>query len=143
MMVITNVVYVLAFFTVLYWVARKRRSHAGPTEQNHGVYDQEILSAAELAVKDVNLQEEFAEMYDLLGSYSTLQAYSEDYMIQIVQMLEKNNITADFLFVESGPAGMMSYTQRQGTFELYVQKGMTEVAEEKIRSFVDSTTSSS
>ena len=85
----------------------------------------------------VDLREEFSKTYDFVDSFSTLQGYSEDYIKQIIQMLAKNNISADFIFVESGPSGMMSYTQRQGTFELYVQRGETEVAVEAIRNFME------
>lgn len=105
-------------------------------ESDLGIDDPTALSAAEAAVQDVNLREEFSKLYDFLDSFSTLQGYSEDYMLEIIQMLAKHEISADFLFVESGPSGMMSYTHRQGTFELYVQKGKVDDAIKKIREFI-------
>lgn len=132
MQIFIYVIYILAFFAALYFVVRKRRHHPILKEPGFEI-DQSVLGAAEQIVNGVDIRQELSKVYDFFDSYSTLQGYSEDYMIQLVNTLKNDNITADFIFVESGPPGLTSYTQRQGTFELYVQKGMIDSAAESIR----------
>lgn len=88
-------------------------------------------------MKSVDIREELSKNYDFFETYSTVQGYSEDYMNQLVSALEQNQIHASFLFVESGPVGMMSYTHRAGTFELYVQKDKVQEAADVIHQFMN------
>lgn len=99
------------------------------------IEDPDLLSKAEQEVKNLDWKTEVHSKYDLLDSYSTVQGYSEDYMNQIVNVLEQNQIQAVFMFVDAGPVGMISITQRDGMFELYIQKNKAAEAMEIIKKF--------
>lgn len=102
---------------------------------NQTIEDPELLQQAEQAVSSLNLRQELSKNYELLDSYSTMQGYSEDYLNQLVQLLEQNQIHASFIFTESVPPGTTTFLGRSGTFELYVQKDKSDEALDIIESF--------
>ena len=119
----------------LYVVYSKRNRKSKHSKLNDLVEDPNLLRQAEENVQSVDVRQQLSEKFDYLETYSTMQGYRENYMNQLVSLLEENQMSASFIFVEAGPIGMMSLDHRAGTFELYVEKGKVEAAVEIIRQF--------
>ncbi len=126
--------YIYALISGLIWVyvfvrLIKKRRHSKnkwPLETERIIEDPQQLLKAEQDVKNLDLRQELSKNYEFLDSYSTTQGYSENYMNQLVQLLEQHQISSNFIFSESVPPGSITFLERAGTFELYVQKDKIE-----------------
>lgn len=124
----------LVVFLVRYNMKRQRLKSESSSDKDL-IEDQNLLSQAEQDVKNVDLKKEISLNYDFFDSYSTMQGFNEDYINKLIKVLEENKIQAVFMFIASGPAGMMRFAV-DGTFELYVQKNKTKEAAEIIKNFL-------
>lgn len=126
--------YIYALISGLIWIYLfvrliKKRRHSRnkwPLEAERIVEDPQRLLQAEHDAKHLDLRQELSKNYEFLDSYSTTQGYSEDYINQLVNLLEQHQINSNFIFIESMPAGSITFLERSGTFELYVQKDKIE-----------------
>lgn len=115
---------------------RQRSKNHSPLPLSQTIEDPALLRRAEQEANTLNLREELSKNYEYVDSYSTMQGYSEDYMNQLVNLLEQNQINASFIFVDAAPAGVATFIGRNvGTFELYVQKDKSTEAFDIIERF--------
>ncbi len=128
---IVNVAPVLLYF-------KRRREKRRFEEKSSSEIDHAALEAAEKAVLSMNLQEELYKNMTPIKKFSSLHGHDDNSMTRIIEMLHKNDITADYYFTQAAPAGVMSYTGPMGTYQLFVGKDQSEQASQLLKRFLES-----
>ncbi len=108
----------------------KQEQFPSPTVVGEGeIYDEEALIAAEKAVAKMDLRAEFLKNGLIkIDQFYTLHGYDQNSMLRITKQLQDQDITADFLFIQSLPTGAASYMGNTGVFELFVDSEKEEQA---------------
>ena len=125
---------------LVYFIFKRKKSNKKPVLKAVGAVeddsiDYEALTKAEQQVASLDIRAEITRDHTRVKDFSNMYGYHESYVSDLVEKLEKNNISAQYLFVPSLPTGVASYVGSAGTWELYVERAKRDQAVELLKSW--------